>query len=105
MNVELDLMTVLGILVTAVVVLGKFILDKMMMEIDKVSELENKLNLLQQKCEYLELATKRTEIRNARHITEIAGQLRDLIMNITMGSRNNRGTGNDTNNINYTQND
>ncbi len=87
MNVELDLMTVLGILVTTVVILGKFILDKMMMEINKVSELENKLNLLQQKVDFVELATKRTEIRNTRHITEIAGQLRGLIIDISNNSK------------------
>lgn len=84
---ELDLMTVLGVLITAIVILGKFILDKMLQEINKVSELENKLNLLEQKVEFIELSLKRTEIRNARHITEMAGQLRGLILDIAKASR------------------
>jgi hypothetical protein len=93
MNIELDMTVVLGLLVTAVSVLAKFIIDKVLTELQKANESNEKLTqeliIIKQRLDLAELGIKRAEVRSARLINETALNIKEVLtLLVTRGDKN-----------------
>jgi hypothetical protein len=93
MNIELDMTVVLGLLVTAVSVLAKFIIDRVLTELQKANENNEKLTqeliIIKQRLDLAELGIKRAEVRSARLINETALNIKEVLtLLVTRGDKN-----------------